>query len=183
MLTKCGTLQGFSLNFSLRYLISFVNCFLFAGKDGRTQFLEEHNVLRSMRNGFCIFDSRGLEYDQPNEGLEEVSEWMEEGVRHCQLCRGSGKIKASASSSSAATKRFVRRRVNCVMVVISISEIYRSFMRGDFRPLQVTRELFHAPSITSTCSKSNSIPRLHLRSYSFMWGFSGRYLDWLRIAW
>ena len=112
-------------------------------------------MLRSMRNGFCIFDSRGLEYDRLCEGLDEVSEWMEEGVRHCQLLRSSGKIEASTSSSSAAVKRFVRRRVNCVMVVVSVSEIYRSLVAGDFGPLQATRELFHAPSINSTCSKSN----------------------------
>ena len=83
------------------------------------------------------------------------SEWMEEGVRHCQLCHSSGKIEASTSASSAAVKRFVRKQVNCVMVVVSVSEICRSLMAGDFRPLQATRELFHAPSINSTCSKSN----------------------------
>ena len=32
-------------------------------------FLEEHNVLRSMRSGFCVYDSRGVDLNRMREGL------------------------------------------------------------------------------------------------------------------
>ncbi|XP_020100286.1 uncharacterized protein LOC109718450 [Ananas comosus] len=126
-----------------------------AGKDGRTLCLEEHNVVRSTRNGFCVFDSRGLDYDRVADGLDEVADWMDHGVRHRQLCRGASASADSASSSSssaaAAEKRFVRRRVNCVVVVASLSELYRSLLSADLRKLDATRELFHYPAIKTTC--------------------------------
>nr|XP_010914514.1 uncharacterized protein LOC105039897 isoform X2 [Elaeis guineensis] len=127
-----------------------------AGKDGRTQYLEEHSVSRSMRNGFCVFDSRGLDYDRVAEGLVEVAEWMEHGVRHRQPCRGAAlpepafAVPSLASSSATATaKRFVRRQVNCAMVVVDLLELHRSLVSGDLRPLEATRELFHSPSINN----------------------------------
>lgn len=154
-----------------------------SGRDGRTLCLEEHNVLRSMRNGFCVFDSRGLDYAQVAEGLDEVSGWMEDGVRHRQLCCGSGipdtspasfgpsSLSSSSSSSSAAAaaaaaKRFAQRRVNCTMVVASVSELYRSMVAGDLRPVEATRELFHAPSIRTYCGEFLSLfPPFSFSSY------------------
>lgn len=52
--------------------------------DCRTMYLEEHNVRRSTRTGFCVFDSRGVEYDRMSESLNDVWEWMEDGVHHRQ---------------------------------------------------------------------------------------------------
>lgn len=47
--------------------------------------MEEHNVLRSMRSGFCVHDTRGFDYDKVNECVEELSEWVTDGVHHKQL--------------------------------------------------------------------------------------------------
>ncbi|EHA8590923.1 hypothetical protein COCNU_scaffold027584G000020 [Cocos nucifera] len=139
-----------------------------AGKDGRTQYLEEHNVLRSMRNGFCVFDSRGLDYDLVAEGLVEVAEWMEDGVRHRQPCRGaalpepvSAGPSSVSSSATAAAKRFVRRRVNCAMVVADLSELHRSLVSGDLRRLEATRKLFHSLSINNHCNESPILVLTH----------------------
>ncbi|KAG1365275.1 hypothetical protein COCNU_12G002750 [Cocos nucifera] len=137
-----------------------------AGKDGRTQYLEEHNVLRSTRNGFCVFDCRGLDYDRLAEGLDEVAEWMEDGVRHRQPCRGSAlpepaSAGPSSSSAAAAAKRFVRRRVNCAMVVADLSELHQSLVSGDLRPLEATRELFHSPSIQTYCNDNPILVLTH----------------------
>ncbi|KAM0948492.1 putative P-loop containing nucleoside triphosphate hydrolase [Dioscorea sansibarensis] len=134
-----------------------------AGKQGRTEFLEEHNVLRSMHNGFCVFDSRGLDYDRMEDGLQEVSEWMDEGVRHRQPCHGAGpsaRVPLTGPAAKAA-KRFVQRCVNCVMLVLSLSEIYWSYTAGDFRPLEAARELFHAPSVKNTCNDNPILVLTH----------------------
>ncbi|CAL9192595.1 unnamed protein product [Musa hybrid cultivar] len=119
-----------------------------ADKDGRTLCLEEHNVLRSMRNGFCVFDSRGLDRDRMGDGLEEVAEWMEKGVRHRQPCRGTGLLDASAPA-----KCFVRRRVNCVILVVNLRELHRSLLSGDAGPLEATYDLFHHPPIKINCTE------------------------------
>ncbi|XP_072995051.1 uncharacterized protein [Typha latifolia] len=145
-----------------------------AGKDGRTLCLEEHNVLRSMRNGFCVFDSRGLDYDRVADGIEEASDWIENGVRHRQLCRGAESFSAATTSTSssspsvpvsvspsAATKRFVRRRVNCAIVVASLSELYQSLVSGDVRRLNATRDLFHCPSIKASCNENPILVLTH----------------------
>ncbi|XP_019708598.1 uncharacterized protein [Elaeis guineensis] len=138
-----------------------------AGKDGRTQYLEEHNVLRSTRNGFCVFDSRGLDYNRLAEGLDEVAEWMEDGIRHRQPCRGSALPEpasagpSSAAAAAAAAKRFVRRRVNCAMVVVDLSELHQSLVSGDLRPLEATRELFHSPSIQTYCNDNPILVLTH----------------------
>ncbi|GJX90651.1 hypothetical protein Tco_0343977 [Tanacetum coccineum] len=44
--------------------------------------LEEHNVLRSTRNGFCVYDSRGLDFTRIGECLDEVTRWMTDGVNY-----------------------------------------------------------------------------------------------------
>ncbi|KAK8636079.1 hypothetical protein V6N13_004789 [Hibiscus sabdariffa] len=49
-------------------------------------YMEEHNVLRSMRSGFYVYDSRGFNYGRTREALEELSSWMSEGVHRNQLC-------------------------------------------------------------------------------------------------
>lgn len=69
-----------------------------------------------------------------------------------------------SSAVVLAGKWFLQKRVNCAMEVVSISEIYRSFMVGEVRPSssrQRLLELFHASSIISTCSKSNPLLLLH----------------------
>lgn len=133
-----------------------------AGKGGRTLSLEEHNVLRSMKNGFCVFDSPGLDYARISDSMDEVSQWVEEGVRHRQLCQGpstsslAGPFPSSpastSSSSSAAGNRFLRRRVNCAVIVASLSELHQSLASGHLQPLDSTRQLFHNPSIRETCN-------------------------------
>ncbi|CAL9060656.1 unnamed protein product [Musa banksii] len=120
---------------------------LAGSNDGRTQCLEEHNVLRSMRSGFCIFDSRGLDCDRMADGLEEVADWMTEGVRHGQPCRGANPPDAPAPASAPPATRFLRRRVNCPVVVANLYELHHSLLSGDPRPLEATRDLFHYPPI------------------------------------
>ncbi|PKU86768.1 uncharacterized protein LOC110104421 [Dendrobium catenatum] len=134
-----------------------------AGKEGRTLNLEEHNVLRSMKSGFCVFDSPGLDYDHISEGFDEVSHWVEDGVRHRQLCHMSPSSSSSSfpsfpstststSSSAAAGNRFMRRRVNCAFVVANLSELHSSLASGHLQPLDATRQLFHHPSIRESCN-------------------------------
>ncbi|XP_058077052.1 uncharacterized protein LOC131225528 [Magnolia sinica] len=120
----------------------------------RSNFLEEHNVLRSMRNGFCVFDSRGLDRDRMDESLDGLCEWMVDGIRHRQLCwrsgdddgsrGGDGRVLSSLKSSGSM---YAKRWVNCVVVVANAAEIYRALKGGDSGPLEATRELFHFPPI------------------------------------
>lgn len=127
-----------------------------------TKFMEEHNVLRSMQSGFCVYDSRGLDYDSLGECLEQVSDWMSSnGVHHNQICLRTGESPASedeSSSSSVApsmagsSSKFAVRRVNCAIVVVNIAEIFKSLKKGDWKPLEATRELFRCPALKK-CSK------------------------------
>ncbi|RWW18593.1 hypothetical protein BHE74_00027145 [Ensete ventricosum] len=112
-----------------------------------------------MRNGFCVFDSRGLDRDRMGDGLEEVAEWMEKGVRHRQPCRG-----ASLLDASAPAKRFVRRRVNCVILVANLRELHRSLLSGDAGPLEATYDLVHHPPIKINSSISSNTQLSHSRA-------------------
>lgn len=122
-----------------------------------TMFMEEHNILRSMRSGFCVYDSRGLDYDHVEDGLEEVTQWMTDGVHHNQLCVRSGEESfmendAEIVASMRSSSRFMKRRVNCAMVVANVAEIYRALKAGDWKPLEATKELFLSPALRR-CSK------------------------------
>ncbi|KAG7970982.1 hypothetical protein I3843_07G112200 [Carya illinoinensis] len=124
--------------------------------------MEEHNVLRSMQSGFCVYDSRGFDYDQLYENLEELSSWMTEGIHHNQLCLRLGDdalteedIENLTSKSSA---KFLKRTVNYAMVVANIAEIYKAAKSADFKPLKAIRELFCCPVLR----KSNENPLLIL---------------------
>ncbi|CAI9771090.1 unnamed protein product [Fraxinus pennsylvanica] len=121
-----------------------------------TMFLEEHNVLRSPRSGFCVNDTRGLDQNQMNDGLEEVSTWMSTGVRHNQPCYRPG--DESGGSMGQSNSRYVKRKVNFVMVVADLSKIHKAFKCGDLKPVQGLRDLFHLPSI----KKCNENPILIL---------------------
>lgn len=114
--------------------------------DYTTLFMEEHNVLRSMRSGFCVYDTRGLDYNQMSGGLEEVSGWMVGGVRHNQLCCRHGDQNLGRDGVMSSS-RFARREVNCVVVVANLAEIFKALKYGDLKPLEATKELFHCPSI------------------------------------
>ncbi|KAK1291866.1 hypothetical protein QJS10_CPB17g01192 [Acorus calamus] len=123
--------------------------------------LEEHNVLRSSRNGFCVFDSRGLDPHRTAEGIREVEEWMEDGVRHRKPCwrREDGEGEEDLEPSIwFGSSRFATRRVNSVMVVADVAEIYRSWKAGNCGPLDSVGELFHAHSVR----KCNETPILIL---------------------
>ncbi|CAA7388916.1 unnamed protein product [Spirodela intermedia] len=115
-------------------------------KNGGTSCLEEHNVLRSTRNGFCVYDSKGFEYDEAAEGIEEMAGWVEDGVRHRQPCGGAAELEARFRFAGPPA-RFAKRRVNSVIVVANLAEIYRAQKGGDTRPLNATRALFHSPSL------------------------------------
>ncbi|KAM7463124.1 hypothetical protein LguiA_031245 [Lonicera macranthoides] len=125
--------------------------------DYTTLFMEEHNVLRSMRSGFCVYDTRGLDYNQMSQGLEEVSGWMVGGVRHNQLCCRPGDQNLGRDGV-VSSSRFARREVNCVVVVANLAEIFKALKCGDLKPLEATKELFHCPCIR----KSNENPILIL---------------------
>lgn len=121
-------------------------------------YLEEHNVLRSMRSGFCVFDSRGFNYDRPKEALDELSSWVSEGVHHNQLCFRYGDFSLMTDEMVNAVRtssNFVQRRVNCVMVVINMAEVYKAFKAADLKPLEATRQLFCSSALRK-CSKFSS---------------------------
>lgn len=104
-------------------------------------------MLRSTRNGFCVYDSRGFEYDRAAEALEEVSGWVEDGVRHRQPCSGGRSELEGGFHFGGPPPTFARRRVNGVIAVANLAEIYRALKAGDVRPLETTRALFHSPSL------------------------------------
>ncbi|KAL2459689.1 P-loop containing nucleoside triphosphate hydrolase superfamily protein [Forsythia ovata] len=110
-----------------------------------TMFLEEHNVVRSQRSGFCVYDTRGLDQNQMIEGLDEVSTWMSTGVLHNQPCYRFG--VETGGSMEQSDSRYVKRKVNCVMVVADLSKIHKAFECGDLKPVEALRDLFHLPSI------------------------------------
>lgn len=118
-----------------------------------TMYLEEHNVLRSPRSGLCVFDTRGLDgQDRIVEGLEEVSTWMLDGVKHNQPSYRSGddgdrRFKGSTVVNSS---RFVKRKVNCVMVVADLSQIVKAFKCGDLKSIEALRALFHLECIKNS---------------------------------
>ncbi|KAF5745899.1 hypothetical protein HS088_TW06G00064 [Tripterygium wilfordii] len=111
-----------------------------------TMYLEEHNVMRSIRYGFCVYDSRGFDYGNLEEAMEELSSWMHDGVYHNQLCLRSGDEELMKDDEEIvnlrSSSKFVVRRVNCVMVVANMAEIYKALKAGDSKPLEATRELF-----------------------------------------
>ncbi|KAI4301466.1 hypothetical protein L6164_034744 [Bauhinia variegata] len=127
-----------------------------------TMFLEEHNVLRSTRSGFCVYDSRGFDYNKMDESLEELSNWMNNGVHHKQLCRRAGdylqtKEELETLALKSSTK-FVTRRVNCAMVVVDIAKTYKALKAGDSKLLEATKNLF----CSSALRKCNENPLLIL---------------------
>lgn len=131
---------------------------------GTTMLLKEHNVVRSLRSGFCVYDSRGFDYNEMGETSvgEELSSWMNDGVHQNQECLRSGNLdnvphhvlmKDAAGddrhdadllilSKYNWSSKFVRRTVNCVMVVANMAEIYKAFKAGDSKPMEATRQLF-----------------------------------------
>lgn len=127
-------------------------------------FLEEHNVIRSLRSGFCVYDSRGFDCDQIGESLEELYNWMNDGVHHNQLCLRSGdhflqrdEVELLMARSSS---KFLRRRVNCAMVVANMEEIYKAYKAGNYKPLEATKELY----CSTAFKKCGKFPFLHFLS-------------------
>ncbi|KAL3531515.1 hypothetical protein ACH5RR_010837 [Cinchona calisaya] len=124
--------------------------------------MEEHNVLRSTRSGFCVYDTRGFDYDCVDETLTQLSEWMTDGVRHNQLClRQRDHLTNRAEleiHSSRSCAMYANRRVNCVMVVVNVEEIREAVKVGDKKPLEALRQLF----ALAASKKSNENPILIL---------------------
>lgn len=120
-------------------------------------YMEEHNVLRSLRSGFCVYDSRGFDYDMVNQGLEELSSWMTEGVHHNQLCQISDEYGTIVKNQSEVDSlrqcsKFVQRKVNCVMVVVNIAEISRDLKAANPKSLEAITQLFCSPDLRK-CSE------------------------------
>ncbi|XP_059438567.1 uncharacterized protein LOC132171300 [Corylus avellana] len=143
-------------------IIPFAQTSLGSSSNYTTMLMEEHNVSRNMKSGFCVYDSRGFMYDQMGENLAELSSWMTDGVHHNQLCLRPGdnaltKLEME-NLTLKPTSKFVRRRVNFVMVVANIAEIYNASKAGDFKPLEAIRELF----CSTVLRKSNENPLLIL---------------------
>lgn len=113
-------------------------------------YLEEHNVLRSLRSGFCVYDTRGLDVNQMREGLDDVSEWMSNGVRHYQLCLRPGDDvfrREAPVTPIMGNARFGRRQVNCALVVANMAQICNGVKSGDLKPMEATKDLFHCPAL------------------------------------
>lgn len=118
-------------------------------------YLEEHNVLRSPKSGFCVYDTRGLDQNRMEEGLDEVSTWMLDGVRHHQPCYrpGDEKLKELSElneSMDLTNSRYVKRKVNFVMVVADLSQIHSAFESGELKPIEALRSLFHLTAINNS---------------------------------
>ena len=95
-------------------------------------------MLRSVRNGFCIYDTRGFDCYELSEDLEEAKAWVGDGVRHYQLCSRPGDKEpcggvAISMGSRLSTERFAKRQVNGVMVVANLAEINKGFKDGDLK--------------------------------------------------
>lgn len=117
--------------------------------------LEEHNVLRSASNGFCVFDLRGLDYEKMEESLDGLCEWMEGGVRHHQVCLGECDHECGGEALGLCwceSSGYAKRRVNCVLVVANAAEVCGAMKAGDAKPLEATRQVFSCPAINK-CSK------------------------------
>ncbi|KAL8481416.1 hypothetical protein ACS0TY_027793 [Phlomoides rotata] len=127
-----------------------------------TMYLVEHNVLRSPRSGLCVYDTRGLDQDRVEEGLDEVSTFISDGVRHNQPCCRSGddheERVMGSSMGNISKSRYVKRKVNCVMVVADLSQIHNAFKScgGDLKSMEALRALFHLSAIKN-CSKYSFI--------------------------
>lgn len=133
-------------------------------------FLEEHNVLRSTRSGFCIYDTRGLDVNRVIEGLEEVEEWMSFGVRHYQPCLRPGdgeSLTRDGRVPPLSSARFSTRQVNCVLVVADVSEIYGTLRAGDSKPLEAMAELFHCPAIRKSSKTSSGASSIHTKARQY----------------
>ncbi|KAJ9171760.1 hypothetical protein P3X46_015078 [Hevea brasiliensis] len=132
-------------------LVPFAQTSSGSAKNYETMYMEEHNVLRSLQSGFCVYDSRGFNYDKMGEALEELSSWMIDGVHHNQPCLRSGDhtlLKDDAETAALrSSSKFVQRRVNCSMVVVNIAEVHKALKAGDSKPLEATRELFCSPAL------------------------------------
>lgn len=110
-----------------------------------TMYLEEHNVIRSAKNGFCVYDSRGFSYDRTKEAMDELSSWITEGIHHNQPCFRYGDFPLMTEemvNSMRSSSNFLQRRVNCVMVVVNMAEIYQAFKAANLKPLEAIRQLF-----------------------------------------
>ncbi|XP_004300478.1 PREDICTED: uncharacterized protein LOC101306923 [Fragaria vesca subsp. vesca] len=124
-----------------------------------TMLLKEHNVVRSLRSGFCVYDSRGFDYNDIGDDSvrEELSCWMNYGIHQNQRCLRSGDPDNIPHHNVAGddmhdefhtmseynwSSKFVRRTVNCVMLVANMAEIYKAFKAGDSNLIEATRQLF-----------------------------------------
>lgn len=118
--------------------------------------MEEHNVLRSMRSGFCVYDTMGFDYDRVDECVEELMEWVSDGVHHKQVCLSQGDCELRKEElgvpSFRLSSKFAKRKVNCVMMVANISEIWKALKASDKNPLEDIKALFRSPALRH-CSK------------------------------
>lgn len=141
--------------------MNYFNCITGESSNYTTMYLEEHNVLRSPRSGLCVYDTRGLDEDRVDEGLEEVSTFISDGVRHNQACYRSSddhdqRVKGS-SMENISKSRYMKRKVNCVMVVADLSQIHNAFKcGGDLKSMEALKALFHLSAIKNS-SKSSFI--------------------------
>ncbi|KAK4425924.1 hypothetical protein Salat_1786400 [Sesamum alatum] len=131
---------------------SLINLMYSEPSNHTTMYLEEHNVLRSPRSGFCVYDTRGLDQNHMVEGLGEVSTWMSDGVRHNQPCHGSvnGKVKVLDGPLGLPNSRYIKRKVNCMMVVADLSQIHKAFECGDLMSIEALRAVFHFSAVKSS---------------------------------
>ncbi|XP_042055250.1 uncharacterized protein LOC121799823 isoform X1 [Salvia splendens] len=109
--------------------------------DYTTMFLEEHNVLRSPRSGLCVYDTRGFDHILIDD---EISTWMTDGVRHNQPCY---RLEDDRKFMRLNSSRYVKRRVNCVMVVADLLQIHQAFNSSDFKSIESLKSLFHLDCI------------------------------------
>ena len=96
-----------------------------------------------------MYDNRGVDLNRMREGLEEISSWMSDGVRHYQPCSRTEDNAATIPQIGCqlSSARFTPRPVNCAVLVVNLAETAGAFKKGDLKPLQAIRDLFRCPAI------------------------------------
>ena len=96
-----------------------------------------------------MYDSRGVDLNRMREGLEEISSWMSDGVRHYQPCSRTEDNAATIPQIGCqlSSARFTPRPVNCAVLVVNLAETAGAFKKGDLKPLQAIRDLFRCSAI------------------------------------
>ncbi|GJR33340.1 hypothetical protein Tco_1109572 [Tanacetum coccineum] len=100
---------------------------------------------------------QGLDFTRIGECLDEGSTVAERwGLFHIEPCLF-GEVVAD-TVFELLSDGFVRRKVNYVVMVVDLTDVYKAFFcGGDFKRVLAIKSLFHCPSIRT--SKQGILPK------------------------